>query len=138
MNKNFYIVNQFLWEWFMINYGGGPEIQIPENLRKVINEDENRESLMVTNSNNSIIIIGDGDCCNKHNENLCLNNYVTNKKFENDKDDEINKKLRQRSYNKTKKQNNIEKTSMNKYCINKFTDIKISKKLFWDGLNKNY
>ena len=29
--KDYVIVNQYLWEWYLLNYNGGPEIQLEEN-----------------------------------------------------------------------------------------------------------
>ena len=31
-NKDYVIVNQYLWEWYLLNYNGGPEIQLEDNL----------------------------------------------------------------------------------------------------------
>ena len=31
-NKDYVIVNQYLWEWYLLNYNGGPEIQLDDNL----------------------------------------------------------------------------------------------------------
>jgi hypothetical protein len=30
--KDYIIVNQYLWEWYLLNYNGGPEIQLEDNL----------------------------------------------------------------------------------------------------------
>ena len=29
--KDYVIINQYLWEWYLLNYNGGPEIQLEEN-----------------------------------------------------------------------------------------------------------
>ena len=49
-NKDFVIVNQYLWEWYLLNYNGGPEIQLEEdfnNLFNIVNKNEN-----INNKNN--------------------------------------------------------------------------------------
>ena len=30
-DKDYIIINQYLWEWFLLNYNGGPEIQLDDN-----------------------------------------------------------------------------------------------------------
>ena len=38
-NKDFIIVNQYLWEWYLLNYNGGPEIQLEEDFcNNILNE----------------------------------------------------------------------------------------------------
>ena len=31
VNKDYFVVNQYLWEWYLLNYNGGPEIQLDDN-----------------------------------------------------------------------------------------------------------
>ena len=31
IKKDYYIINQLLWEWFLLNYDGGPEIMVENN-----------------------------------------------------------------------------------------------------------
>ena len=28
--KDYFVINQYLWEWFLLNYNGGPEIQVDD------------------------------------------------------------------------------------------------------------
>ena len=32
IKKDYYIINQLLWEWFLLNYDGGPEIMVENNM----------------------------------------------------------------------------------------------------------
>ena len=47
--KKDYIINQYLWEWLLLNYSGGPEIKLDEKMYLTF-------SLTPINENNEIII----------------------------------------------------------------------------------
>ena len=49
--KDYIIVNQYLWEWYLLNYNGGPEIQLEENNNNIIN-DENSNKMDLNKSIN--------------------------------------------------------------------------------------
>ena len=51
-DKDFVIVNQYLWEWFLLNYNGGPEIQIEDNIININNKEKYKEKEMNRSNNN--------------------------------------------------------------------------------------
>ena len=46
--KDYVIVNQYLWEWYLLNYNGGPEIQLEQN--SIILKDENSNKIELNKS----------------------------------------------------------------------------------------
>ena len=46
--KDYIIVNQYLWEWYLLNYNGGPEIQLEQN--SIILKDENSNKMELNKS----------------------------------------------------------------------------------------
>ena len=46
--KDYIIVNQYLWEWYLLNYNGGPEIQLEQS--SVILKDENSNKMELNKS----------------------------------------------------------------------------------------
>ena len=50
--KDYFIVNQFLWEWFLLNYSGGPEIPIDGNTSSLfsIEEDVSKTEEVIENN----------------------------------------------------------------------------------------
>ena len=41
-DKDYIIINQYLWEWFLLNYNGGPEIQLENNFNFSKNNKESQ------------------------------------------------------------------------------------------------
>ena len=113
-DKDYVIVNQYLWEWYLLNYNGGPEIQLNDYFMKSINSNESQ----------SINIIEDNS---KINENVCVNNYLKEKNKErelNRSNNDLNEKLKK--YRKDM-DNNEEMKILNKIYNSKLTDIKAPK-----------
>ena len=113
-DKDYVIVNQYLWEWYLLNYNGGPEIQLNDYFMKSINSNESQ----------SINIIEDNS---KINENVCVNNYLKEKNKErelNRSNNDLNEKLKK--YKKDM-DNNEEMKILNKIYNSKLTDIKAPK-----------
>ena len=123
LDKDYCIFNQYLWEWFLLNYGGGPEIQLSENY----NNNENNGTSIDSKTNNSIIILGEEDLNNKE-ENIFVNSNNKHKEEykEQENDDSNSKKEKNDIKNK-----NIEKAEeiliLNKFYNYKLTDIKAPK-----------
>ena len=42
-DKDYCVVNQFLWEWYLLNYGGGPEIQLTDERKSEIGKSNNKQ-----------------------------------------------------------------------------------------------
>jgi len=82
-NIDYVVVNQYLWEWYLLNYGGGPEIHLKEN--DYLNLNKNN---IFDNENQSIMILEDNP---KVNENIGLNSNLLNKHEKENKEKEINK-----------------------------------------------
>ena len=95
--KDFYIINQFLWEWFLLNYSGGPEIRLTEKDVEMINKNEesfeNKEnkkennklifSESSSNSNHSLMMI---DSVDQH---VSVNSYIVENQKENNNDNNL-------------------------------------------------
>ena len=126
IDKDFCIVNQYLWEWYLLNYGGGPEIQLSEDFKL------NNKSIS-SNSNNSIVISGEDDSIPKHIENMNVNSYLNNKKMEENKEQDIDgskyvNENEQKNKYKISLENIEEIKMLNKNFNSKLTDIKAPKK----------
>ena len=96
INKDYFVINQYLWEWFILNYGGGPEIRIDGYNSSLfsIEEDTSKNENIIENNGTVITYIkGDDntsnlgyselnpdkkDATNKINS---INNYNFNTKF---------------------------------------------------------
>ena len=96
IKKDYIVINQYLWEWFLLNYGGGPEISIDGYSSSLfsIEEDVGKTENIIENNGTVITCIkGDDnisnlgcselnpdkkDATNKINS---INNYNFNTKF---------------------------------------------------------
>ena len=120
VDKDYCVVNQYLWEWFLLNYGGGPEIQLPE-----IMGNKNQD---IEGSNNSISILEEDDRNNKHIENICVNSYLVNKNIEENKEQNLYEYTNNMNDKKFKVKESIENgeeiQKLNKYYNSKLTEIK--------------
>ena len=112
-DRDYVIINQYLWEWFLLNYNGGPEIQLDDNF--IINKN---------NKSQSDIFIGD---------NSQINENVNNS---NKKEEEIEeKKLIKSNIDINEKMKKYRKDMGNSDEINNFkildnsklTDVKVPK-----------
>ena len=121
IDKDFCVVNQYLWEWYLLNYGGGPEIQLDENFCK---------NMSLSNGS----ILNEDDCNNKkHIDNMNVNSYLNNKKFEEKKEQDANETSPINEFDIKSKYKisleNIEEIKIySKNFNSKFTDIKPPKK----------
>ena len=121
IDKDFCVVNQYLWEWYLLNYGGGPEIQLDENFCK---------NMSLSNGS----ILNEDDCNNKKLiDNMNVNSYLNNKKFEEKKEQDANEtspinELDRKSKYKISLENIEEIKIYSKNFNSKFTDIKPPKK----------
>ena len=118
IDKDFCVVNQYLWEWYLLNYGGGPEIQLPENFSNSINL-----------SNGSILSEEEPINNKKHVDNMNVNSYLMNKRVEETKEQDVNETVSTNELDKRSKYKisleNIEEIKIyNKNYNSKFTDIK--------------
>ena len=61
--KDYFIINQYLWEWFLLNYGGGPEIQVEDYNSSLfcIEEDVGKTDNIIENSGTVITYLKGGD-----------------------------------------------------------------------------
>jgi hypothetical protein len=61
--KDYFIINQYLWEWFLLNYGGGPEIQVEDYNSSLfcIEEDVGKTENVIENSGTVITYLKGGD-----------------------------------------------------------------------------
>ena len=120
VDKDYCVVNQYLWEWFLLNYGGGPEIQLPE-----IVGNKNQD---IEGSNNSISILEEDDRNKKHIENICVNSYLVNKNIEENKEQNLYEYRNNMNDKKFKVKESIENgeeiQKLNKYYNSKLTEIK--------------
>ena len=98
-NRDYLIINQYLWEWFLLNYGGGPEIQMEgysTNLNCIEEDGGGRTDNVIENSGTVITYLKGEDMSNlgcsdinpdrnKKDENTNkinpINNYNFNTKF---------------------------------------------------------
>ena len=119
-DKDYCVINQYLWEWFLLNYSGGPEIQISDNKKK---PSEHKV-------NNSVFSLCEGNCNNKQSENINASNHIVN----NNKADIMQKDSDLISNNNEKMHKlkisleNGEIQILNKNYNSKLTDIKPPKK----------
>ena len=62
INKDYFVINQYLWEWFLLNYGGGPEIPIDGYSSSLfcIEEDAGKTENVIEN-NGTVITFLKGD-----------------------------------------------------------------------------
>ena len=113
-DKDYIIINQYLWEWFLLNYNGGPEIQLENNFN------------FSKNNKESQFDINEGD-------NFQINENVNNS---NKKEEEIEeKKLIKSNIDINEKMKKYRKDMGNSDEINNFkildnsklTDVKIPK-----------
>jgi hypothetical protein len=122
VDKDYCIVNQYLWEWYLLNYSGGPEIQLSENVKNSI----------CTNCTSSLLPLGDENCCKNCIENISVNSCIGNNKSEENKEPEMGKKQKEIIDKKYKYNINLENTEeikiLNKCYNSKLTDIKAPKK----------
>ena len=63
INKDYLVINQYLWEWFLLNYGGGPEIPIDGYNSSLfcIEEDATKTENIIENNVTVITFIKGGD-----------------------------------------------------------------------------
>ena len=101
LNKDYFVVNQYLWEWYLLNYNGGPEIQLEDNF-----------------------IFGDEQKINENNIINHKNKEEFKKKELNRSNSDINEKAKK--YRK-EMDNNEEISELKKIYNLKLTDIKAPK-----------
>ena len=101
--KDFMIINQYLWEWLLVNYSGGPEIKVIEKMYRP-------SSLAPINENNEAnhneIFIDE----NNINKNIINNNNII---FHNNINKNFNKNINTNN-------NNVLKTNLSNIRDNKF------------------
>lgn len=116
LDKDYCVINQYLWEWFLLNYGGGPEIQLSESsiFKKNIN-----------NQKNAIFILEEDNRNNKSSEKMNIIDYNANKMKEENKEQSIKDKKQKF---KISLENGEEIKKLNKHYNSKLTDIKPPKK----------
>ena len=112
-DKDYIIINQYLWEWFLLNYNGGPEIQLDDNF---INSKNSKGQ--------SDIFIGDNSQINEN-----VNNSNKNKEEFEEKEliksyIDINEKMKK--YRKDM-DNSDEINNFKKIDNSKLTDVKAPK-----------
>ena len=112
-DRDYVIINQYLWEWFLLNYNGGPEIQLDDNF--IINKN---------NKSQSDIFIGDNSQINEN-----VNNSNKNKEEFEEKEliksyIDINEKMKK--YRKDM-DNSEEINKLKKLDNSKLTDVKVPK-----------
>ena len=63
INKDYLVINEYLWEWFLLNYGGGPEIPIDGYNSSLfcIEEDATKTENIIENNGTVITFIKGGD-----------------------------------------------------------------------------
>ena len=64
---DYFVINQYLWEWFILNYGGGPEIRIDGYNSSLfsIEEDTSKNENIIENNGTVITYIkGDDNTSN--------------------------------------------------------------------------
>ena len=134
--KDYFVVNQYLWEWFLLNYGGGPEIQVEEFSSSLfcIEEDVGKTENVIENSGTVITCLKGTDLSNlgcsdinpdrnQKDENTNkinpINNYNFNTKFSefrvnnikeskfNNDNNKINEHNKENNENKENQNNNI-------------------------------
>ena len=126
-DKDYFVVNQYLWEWFLLNYSGGPEIRLPEEERTNLN---NHNSLL-SNKSNSIILMGEDDFNEKNNINnkdMNIDNKNCNNKFEENKENDFENFDDKKKKYKMSIEKKEEVKILNKNYNSKMTDIKAPKK----------
>ena len=108
-NIDYVLVNQYLWEWYLLNYSGGPEIHLKENIHSINNN--------INNINNNV------------NENLNINSNLNNKEETKDKEKDINKSNDEKKEKRRKYMiefdNDEKEEILEKYYKAKLTDIKV-------------
>ena len=82
LRKDYIVINQYLWEWLLVNYSGGPEIKLDEKMYQT-------SSLTPINENNEINLIYENNI-NKNiaNKKKLLNN-IHNKRYVNNNNNNV-------------------------------------------------
>ena len=127
LDKDYCVVNQYLWEWFLLNYSGGPEIRFSEEESTNLN---NHNSLS-SNKSNSIILFGEDDFNennNINNKDINIDNINGNNKFEENKENDFENFDDKKIKYKMSIENKEEVKILNKNYNSKMTDIKAPKK----------
>ena len=151
--KDYFVINQYLWEWFLLNYGGGPEIQVEEYSSSLfcIEEDVGKTENVIENTGSVITCLKGGDdlsnlgCSDinpdrdRKDENTNkinpINNYNFNTKFsefrvnnENDKKIGIVKESKfnnsKNNFNNDINKENLNSNNNNNIILKKKTQIK--------------
>ena len=121
-DKDYCVINQYLWEWFLLNYSGGPEIQISDNKKK---PSEHKV-------NNSVFSLCEGNCNNKQSENINASNHIVNNNkadiMQKDSDLISNNEINEKMHKLKISLENGEIQILNKNYNSKLTDIKPPKK----------
>jgi hypothetical protein len=126
LDKDYCIINQYLWEWFLLNYGGGPEIQLSENSIK--------KSLKNNSNSNSNFTLGEEDCKKKQSGIVNVKGHIINKNKEENKEQDLEESASnieikdKKNKFKISLENGEEIKKLNKYYNSKLTDIKPPKK----------
>ena len=120
IDKDYCVINQYLWEWFLLNYSGGPEIQLSDKNIKNNNGQKPSNSIFVLSeekSNN-----------NKCSETINVNNHIINNIKEENKQQDLDEIKDKKLKLKISLENGEEINELNKYYNSKLTDIKQPKK----------
>lgn len=121
-DKDYCIVNQYLWEWYLLNYSGGPEIKLAENVKNSI----------CSTYIGSLLQLGDENCSKNCIENISVNSCIANNKNEENKEQELGQNQKEIIDKKYKYKINLENTEeikiLNKCYNSKLTDVKAPKK----------
>ena len=126
LDKDYCIINQYLWEWFLLNYGGGPEIQLSENCIK--------KSLKNNSNSNSNFTLGEEDCNKKQSGIVNVKGHIINKNKEEKKEQDLEESASNIEIKDKKNkciislENGEEIKKLNKYYNSQLTDIKPPKK----------
>ena len=122
VDKDYCIVNQYLWEWYLLNYSGGPEIQLSEDVKNSI----------CTNCTNSLLTVGDENHCKNCIENISVNSCIANNKNEENKEPVQGRNQKEKIDKKYIYNINLENAEeikiLNKCYNSKLTDVKAPKK----------
>ena len=108
--KDYIIINQYLWEWLLVNYSGGPEIKLPEKKYQI-------SSLAPINENNEI----------NHNEiyidENSINKNIINKKNSLNNNKNYNKNINLNKINNNNHKNYLDNINSNQKNKNNINDI---------------
>ena len=109
IQKDYIVVNQLLWEWFLFNYGGGPEISVENNSLSspfLFSIEENKTNYLKKEESFE-------DNINTKMDNIYNLDYENKKKYINKSDNKNVKLTHKIKFNDFKDMNNFEDNEMN-------------------------